>query len=69
MEAAQNESLIDPATKSCLGAPSISASFCGNGWETMSLFSCRINSQINFLNGKRGEKRQIYRKPLNKSMS
>jgi hypothetical protein len=35
---------IDPATKYCLGAPSISAFFAGYGWERMSLFSCRINS-------------------------
>jgi len=40
---------IDPATKYCQGAPSISALFAEMGGYTMSLFSCRINkSDIDF---------------------
>jgi hypothetical protein len=34
---------IDPATKYCQGAPSISAFFAEMGGNTMSLFYCRIN--------------------------
>jgi dihydrofolate synthase/folylpolyglutamate synthase len=35
--------LIDPASKHGLGAPSISAPFGGNGWDSSTLFNCRIN--------------------------
>ena len=38
--------LIDPAIKYCQGAPSISAFFAEMGGNTMSLFSCRINSAV-----------------------
>jgi hypothetical protein len=37
---------MDPATKYCQGAPSISASFAEMGGKAISLFSCRINSAI-----------------------
>jgi phage-related protein len=41
------ELLIDSAIKYCQGAPSISAFFAEMGGNAMSLFSCRINRELN----------------------
>ena len=38
----QGSGTIDPATKYCQGAPSISAFFAEMGGNTMPLFCCRI---------------------------
>jgi hypothetical protein len=45
-ERALKQSTIDPATKYCQGAPSISVPFAEMDGNATSLFSCRIDNRI-----------------------